>query len=193
MSLATSSTRSEKVVRTSPTGCETTTSISSSTARRGRQAIADSAAIRRLALQHKVCYTTTLSGGIAFCTAIREGQSDKVRPVADPALGPARDDRNQYRGVGATPIAPARARGRPSWCTARYRFSDGGRGQAPPLRNRTSPSPTTVVPARRWRFDPPRTSALRPKVCYTTFGWPWSRLRRPLGGVSHAPWSPKSR
>ena len=45
----------------------------------GRQAIADSAAIRRLALQHKVCYTTTLSGGIAFCTAIREGQSDKVR------------------------------------------------------------------------------------------------------------------
>ena len=45
----------------------------------GRQAIADSAAIRRLALQHKVCYTTTLSGGEAFCTAIREGQSDKVR------------------------------------------------------------------------------------------------------------------
>ena len=45
----------------------------------GRQAIADSAAIRRLALQHKVCYTTTLSGGIAFCAAIREGQSDKVR------------------------------------------------------------------------------------------------------------------
>ena len=45
----------------------------------GRQAIADSAAIRRLALKHKVCYTTTLSGGEAFCTAIREGQSDKVR------------------------------------------------------------------------------------------------------------------
>ena len=45
----------------------------------GRQAIADSAAIRRLALQHKVCYTTTLSGGKAFCTAIREGQSDRVR------------------------------------------------------------------------------------------------------------------
>ena len=49
----------------------------------GRQAIADSAAIRRLALQHKVCYTTTLSGGEAFCTAIREGRSDKVRRLQD--------------------------------------------------------------------------------------------------------------
>ena len=45
----------------------------------GRQAIADSAAIRRLALRHKVCYTTTLSGGAALCAAIREGRSDKVR------------------------------------------------------------------------------------------------------------------
>ena len=45
----------------------------------GRQAIADSAAIRRLALRHKVCYTTTLSGGEAFCTAIRAGKSDTVR------------------------------------------------------------------------------------------------------------------
>ncbi len=49
----------------------------------GRQAIADSAAIRRLALQHKVCYTTTLSGGEALCTAIREGRSDKVRRLQD--------------------------------------------------------------------------------------------------------------
>ena len=49
----------------------------------GRQAIADSAVIRRLALQTKVCYTTTLSGGQAFCTAIRDGSVDKVRRLQD--------------------------------------------------------------------------------------------------------------
>ena len=49
----------------------------------GRRAIADSAVIRRLALRHKVCYTTTLSGGEAFCTAIRDGRSDKVRRLQD--------------------------------------------------------------------------------------------------------------
>ena len=49
----------------------------------GRQAIADSAAIRRLALRHKVCYTTTLSGGEAFCTAIRHGRVDTVRRLQD--------------------------------------------------------------------------------------------------------------
>ena len=49
----------------------------------GRQAIADSAIIRRLALQNKVCYTTTLSGGEAFCTAIRDGHVDKVRRLQD--------------------------------------------------------------------------------------------------------------
>ncbi len=37
----------------------------------GRQSIADSAVIRRLALLKKVCYTTTLAGGEAFCHAIR--------------------------------------------------------------------------------------------------------------------------
>ena len=47
----------------------------------GRQAIADSAAIRRLALRHKVCYTTTLSGGEAFCEAIHVGPVDKVRTL----------------------------------------------------------------------------------------------------------------
>jgi carbamoyl-phosphate synthase large subunit len=36
----------------------------------GRQAIADSATIRREALQHKVAYTTTLAGGRAVCMAI---------------------------------------------------------------------------------------------------------------------------
>ena len=45
----------------------------------GRQAIADSAVIRRLALLHKVCYTTTLSGGEALCMAIRDGRVDEVR------------------------------------------------------------------------------------------------------------------
>ena len=49
----------------------------------GRQAIADSAAIRRLALRHKVCYTTTLSGGAAICEAIRVGRVDKVRKIQD--------------------------------------------------------------------------------------------------------------
>ena len=49
----------------------------------GRQAIADSAIIRRLALRHKVCYTTTLSGGAAFCRAIRDGHVDKVRRLQD--------------------------------------------------------------------------------------------------------------
>ena len=49
----------------------------------GRQAIADSAAIRRLALRHKVCYTTTLSGGEAICEAIRVGRVDKVRKIQD--------------------------------------------------------------------------------------------------------------
>ena len=49
----------------------------------GAQAIADSAIIRRLALQNKVCYTTTLAGGEAFCTAIRYGRGDKVRRLQD--------------------------------------------------------------------------------------------------------------
>ncbi len=42
----------------------------------GTQAIADSAAIRSNALQHKVTYTTTISGGRAFCTAMQE-KSDR--------------------------------------------------------------------------------------------------------------------
>jgi len=37
----------------------------------GHQSIRDSALIRRLALQYKVCYTTTLTGGAAFAIAIR--------------------------------------------------------------------------------------------------------------------------
>lgn len=49
----------------------------------GRQAIADSAVIRRLALRYKVCYTTTLSGGKAICRAIEDGRSDTVRRLQD--------------------------------------------------------------------------------------------------------------
>ena len=49
----------------------------------GRQSIADSAVIRRLAIKHKIAYTTTLSGGEAFCAAIRAGRSDQVRPLQE--------------------------------------------------------------------------------------------------------------
>ncbi|HEX7037835.1 MAG TPA: carbamoyl-phosphate synthase large subunit [Pseudomonadales bacterium] len=52
----------------------------------GHQSIRDSAAIRRLALQNKVCYTTTLAGGEAFAIAIRysrENQEVKVRRLQD--------------------------------------------------------------------------------------------------------------
>ena len=49
----------------------------------GRQSIADSAVIRRLALQFKISYTTTLTGGKAMCRAIRFGQVDQVRRLQD--------------------------------------------------------------------------------------------------------------
>ena len=49
----------------------------------GRQSIADSAVIRRLALQYKVCYTTTLTGGEALCGAIRFGRGIGVRRLQD--------------------------------------------------------------------------------------------------------------
>ncbi|MCF1184915.1 carbamoyl-phosphate synthase large subunit [Marichromatium gracile] len=38
----------------------------------GAQAIADSAEIRRAALQHKVCYTTTIAGAEAICLALKQ-------------------------------------------------------------------------------------------------------------------------
>jgi carbamoyl-phosphate synthase large subunit len=38
----------------------------------GKQAIEDSAEIRRTALQHKVSYTTTISGAEACCLALKE-------------------------------------------------------------------------------------------------------------------------
>ena len=49
----------------------------------GRQSIADSSIIRRLALAQKVCYTTTLAGGEAFCTAMRYGPVERVRRLQD--------------------------------------------------------------------------------------------------------------
>ncbi len=45
----------------------------------GRKAIEDSAIIRRLALQYKVCYTTTLTGGEAIAIALRYKHTSGVR------------------------------------------------------------------------------------------------------------------
>ena len=44
----------------------------------GRQAIADSYEIRRAALQNKVVYTTTLTGGNAICIAIKDNEKTDV-------------------------------------------------------------------------------------------------------------------
>ena len=44
----------------------------------GKQAIADSYAIRREALQHKVTYTTTLTGALATCMALKQAEDYDV-------------------------------------------------------------------------------------------------------------------
>ena len=44
----------------------------------GRSAIADSYAIRREALMHSVCYTTTMSAGRATCQAMAHREIDEV-------------------------------------------------------------------------------------------------------------------
>ena len=49
----------------------------------GKQAIADSFAIRRTALQYKVCYTTTMAGGRASIAALRHGEKGKVYRLQD--------------------------------------------------------------------------------------------------------------
>ncbi len=49
----------------------------------GRQAIADSATIRRSALQHKVYCTTTLAGGAAVAEALKYAGGMKVRRLQD--------------------------------------------------------------------------------------------------------------
>jgi len=49
----------------------------------GSQTIADSATIRSNALQFKVTYTTTLAGGMALCTALKEKDIKDVRCIQD--------------------------------------------------------------------------------------------------------------
>ncbi|ROR98653.1 carbamoyl-phosphate synthase large subunit [Sinobacterium caligoides] len=49
----------------------------------GKQAIADSASIRRQALADKVVSTTTLAGGYAVCEAIKFGEEKEVRRLQD--------------------------------------------------------------------------------------------------------------
>ena len=49
----------------------------------GKKAIEDSAAIRRAALQHKVSYTTTMSGGEAICLALKQADSTNVIRLQD--------------------------------------------------------------------------------------------------------------
>jgi carbamoyl-phosphate synthase large subunit len=49
----------------------------------GKQAIADSFAIRRSALQHKVCYTTTLSGAEAACVAMKYNDRETITRLQD--------------------------------------------------------------------------------------------------------------
>lgn len=45
----------------------------------GSQAIKDSFTIRRSALQHKVCYSTTIAGGIAICMALKEKRNSQLQ------------------------------------------------------------------------------------------------------------------
>ncbi|MCU7959786.1 MAG: carbamoyl-phosphate synthase large subunit [gamma proteobacterium symbiont of Bathyaustriella thionipta] len=49
----------------------------------GEQAIRDSAEIRHAALQHKVSYTTTISGGEAICMALQQLESETVRSLQE--------------------------------------------------------------------------------------------------------------
>ncbi len=49
----------------------------------GKQAIEDSASIRRAALRHKVAYTTTISGGEAFCLALKQLHQADVNRLQD--------------------------------------------------------------------------------------------------------------
>ena len=49
----------------------------------GKQSIADSAVIRRLALQKRVPYTTTLAGGAAICKSIAFGRPHHVRRLQE--------------------------------------------------------------------------------------------------------------
>jgi carbamoyl-phosphate synthase large subunit len=49
----------------------------------GARAIADSAEIRRAALQHKVSYTTTMAGAEATCLALKQVDIVSVNRLQD--------------------------------------------------------------------------------------------------------------
>ena len=49
----------------------------------GKKAIEDSSSIRRAALQHKVTYATTMSGGEAFCLALKQADTLNVNRLQD--------------------------------------------------------------------------------------------------------------
>ena len=49
----------------------------------GKQAISDSYAIRAAALQHKVCYTTTIAGANATCMALKSQSKNEVNRLQD--------------------------------------------------------------------------------------------------------------
>jgi carbamoyl-phosphate synthase large subunit len=49
----------------------------------GKKAIVDSAEIRQTALQHKVSYSTTLSGAEAICLALKQGEKMSVNRLQD--------------------------------------------------------------------------------------------------------------
>ena len=61
----------------------------------GKQAIADSFAIRRSALQHKVSYTTTLSGAQAACLAMKYEDRQTVTRLQDLHDAKTPDDRSR--------------------------------------------------------------------------------------------------
>ena len=61
----------------------------------GKQAIADSFAIRRSALQHKVSYTTTLSGAQAACLAMKYEDRQTVTRLQDLHHAKTSDDRSR--------------------------------------------------------------------------------------------------
>ena len=50
----------------------------------GRQSIADSYSIRRNALQHKICITTTIAGGQAICEALVRSREDRAPLAGSP-------------------------------------------------------------------------------------------------------------
>ena len=49
----------------------------------GKQALKDSASIRRTALQHKVAYSTTIAGAEAVCMALKQMEDFSVRSLGE--------------------------------------------------------------------------------------------------------------